>query len=477
MAGNESPTPAKGDPFFRGVTENGSDSRFEANLEPDHVKADYDPYLDSNPIPPSFNAGICAHVDGITESLVKSGTYPNFIYTGTLLIVSQLTFRTWIITNDGDKAYHGFGETPASVSFWHSNSTPDVEITDGACAMFTITVTNGANGTVTPSTTMVMIGGDQSFSIVPDDGYVIDDVLVDAVSVGTPSSYEFTNVTEDHTLEAQYQLFIGSFTYTPSGNTSATAGNTYGLAWNDTGSRFYRTNSLDDLEVYDVTTNGDASTKSLVVTIDLSGFGSFPEKRGVYVDETAGEMLLVDGGDNVMRLTFTGPIDGSTVAGDFTNVASFAVDGEVEINQPITIRVSADRLKYYVCCTNLNYLVEFTMTSAWDVTTSSKTDTFLLQPVGPLTTAISSFFFLSARTIITYHPTVSGASPAKGEWRQYSMTADYDISTMSQVGSGDILHSDIPFGGDRRSGVMYSNTANYMYIGTSSTSTLYHFAT
>ena len=41
-------------------------------------------------------------------------------------------------------------------------------------------------------------------SFLPDSGYTIDRVLVDGASVGAVSSYFFTNVNADHTIEAQF---------------------------------------------------------------------------------------------------------------------------------------------------------------------------------------------------------------------------------------------------------------------------------
>jgi len=69
---------------------------------------------------------------------------------------------------------------------------------------FTITVTQGANGTITPGTTVVNYDGSQSFSIAPNTGYHIVDVLVDGASVGAVATYNFTSVAADHTIEASF---------------------------------------------------------------------------------------------------------------------------------------------------------------------------------------------------------------------------------------------------------------------------------
>ncbi|MDD5045144.1 MAG: hypothetical protein PHG51_06360 [Candidatus Omnitrophica bacterium] len=65
--------------------------------------------------------------------------------------------------------------------------------------------TAGMGGTVSPSgTVQVAYGEDQAFTITPDSGYHIDNVLADGVSVGAVTSYIFTDVTADHALEASF---------------------------------------------------------------------------------------------------------------------------------------------------------------------------------------------------------------------------------------------------------------------------------
>ena len=72
---------------------------------------------------------------------------------------------------------------------------------------YTITASTGPHGSISPSGDItVNQGSDKSFTIAPDAGYQIADVLVDGSSVGAVSSYTFTNVTEDHTISA---TFIG----------------------------------------------------------------------------------------------------------------------------------------------------------------------------------------------------------------------------------------------------------------------------
>jgi hypothetical protein len=60
-------------------------------------------------------------------------------------------------------------------------------------------------GSISPSGDVsVPDGGDQSFTVTPSAGYHILDVLVDGSSVGAVGFYDFTAVSTDHTIEAQF---------------------------------------------------------------------------------------------------------------------------------------------------------------------------------------------------------------------------------------------------------------------------------
>jgi len=71
---------------------------------------------------------------------------------------------------------------------------------------YTITVTQGDNGTISPGTTTVDYGSSQTFTITPDTGYHIADVLVDGESKGAIASWPFTNVQADHMITATYAI-------------------------------------------------------------------------------------------------------------------------------------------------------------------------------------------------------------------------------------------------------------------------------
>jgi len=70
---------------------------------------------------------------------------------------------------------------------------------------FTVSASAGPNGSITPAgDSIVGYGNSVDYTITPDPGYFISDVLVDTVSVGSVGNYSFTTVTSDHTIEASF---------------------------------------------------------------------------------------------------------------------------------------------------------------------------------------------------------------------------------------------------------------------------------
>jgi Tfp pilus assembly protein PilE len=51
----------------------------------------------------------------------------------------------------------------------------------------------------------VTAGGSQTFTVTPDTGYIVDDVKVDGKTAGPQTTYTFTNVTADHSIEVSFK--------------------------------------------------------------------------------------------------------------------------------------------------------------------------------------------------------------------------------------------------------------------------------
>jgi hypothetical protein len=171
----------------------------------------------NSPAPKSFRILVSA---GFGGSISPSG----------LITLNYGDSKTFIITpNTG---YHIAdvkvdGVSVGSVStYTFQNITSDHTI-EAIFAMntYTITVSAGLGGSISPSGNVTVNYGDsKTFTITPDKGYKIRDVNVDGKSVGAVSTYTFTNVTDNHTIDATFEknqivivLQVGQTTFTVNG--------------------------------------------------------------------------------------------------------------------------------------------------------------------------------------------------------------------------------------------------------------------
>lgn len=104
------------------------------------------------------------------------------------------------------------GESKGAVSSWTFSNVQENHVLTATFASdvsppdsFTITVSQSENGVISPGTTTVAENEDAHFAITPDEGYVVEDVLVDGEPQGAISSYTFYNVASNHNLSATFK--------------------------------------------------------------------------------------------------------------------------------------------------------------------------------------------------------------------------------------------------------------------------------
>ena len=104
------------------------------------------------------------------------------------------------VTVDGKAVEKADSYTFKNVTAAHSIS---VEFQKKGC---TITASAGTGGSISPSgSTNVTHGGNQKYTITPDAGYEVADVIVDGKSVGAVTSYTFSNITQAHTITVTFR--------------------------------------------------------------------------------------------------------------------------------------------------------------------------------------------------------------------------------------------------------------------------------
>ncbi len=126
----------------------------------------------------AYHTGDTATVLGNTGTLVRTG----------------YTFSGWNTAANGSGTSYTGGDTFAIGT---SNVTLYAQWNP------VITASSGPNGSISPTGQVVVdYGADQAFTITPNTGYHVADVLVDGASVGPVYTYTFSTVVTGHTIEA-----------------------------------------------------------------------------------------------------------------------------------------------------------------------------------------------------------------------------------------------------------------------------------
>jgi hypothetical protein len=108
-------------------------------------------------------------------------------------------------------------------SYTFTNVTADHSIAATfAIDTYTITVTAGAHGSITPGTGSVDHGSSPSYAITPDAGYHIDTLTVDGQPQTPQGTWQFTNVTADHSIAATFAIDTYTITVTAGAHGSIT---------------------------------------------------------------------------------------------------------------------------------------------------------------------------------------------------------------------------------------------------------------
>lgn len=127
-------------------------------------------------------------IDSICSSFSVTGTYDYDSMLGLIIFTEAVTSTTLTLEGITGSAIG------IPVSFVLNTS-------------YTITASASAGGSISPSGSVsVLSGQSQTFTITPDTGYQVSDVLADGSSVGAVTTYTFPNVTENHTISATFAV-------------------------------------------------------------------------------------------------------------------------------------------------------------------------------------------------------------------------------------------------------------------------------
>jgi hypothetical protein len=137
--------------------------------------------------------------------------YASRIY-GTPVDVSKVTQYTLTGIEEGKTSYF-------AVTAYDTNRNESAFSTELEC--FTLVPATTMNGTISPSTAVVVSRGmSQVFTVTPAVNYVIGDVLVDAVSAGIVATYTFSDIASNHSLSASFKTVTSAYSIAASAGTN-----------------------------------------------------------------------------------------------------------------------------------------------------------------------------------------------------------------------------------------------------------------
>jgi hypothetical protein len=148
----------------------------------------------------------------LTIANTDCGTFSNLTLTGSVSGNIISVYTSAYCPQDGSDNELGFtnGAVNGNFIFGYYSVYSDGSYWDSGTFSLTrainiITASAGAGGSIDPSgAVQVSAGSNKTFQFIPDAGYEVLDVTVDGSSVGSNTSYTFTNVSSNHTITVTF---------------------------------------------------------------------------------------------------------------------------------------------------------------------------------------------------------------------------------------------------------------------------------
>ena len=104
----------------------------------------------------------------------------------------------------------GVSVSPVSTTYTFNNISTNHTISATFVQSFVVSVSSGTGGVITPSTVSVFKAANQTFTITPNTGFVVSQVMVDnkAVVLASGNTYTLTNVLAAHTISASFNPVV-----------------------------------------------------------------------------------------------------------------------------------------------------------------------------------------------------------------------------------------------------------------------------
>lgn len=158
------------------------------------------------------NYEIALHYSAGNGTNTNTGLYVNGVKIKNINCPATANWNTWadkldtVALSAGDNTIEYKAESSSSSCI----NLDYIVLTYKGEATYTINATAGANGSISPSGSVIVnIGNSPTFTISPSSGYQIDMVTVDGTNLGAITSYTFNYVSANHTISATFKSSTG----------------------------------------------------------------------------------------------------------------------------------------------------------------------------------------------------------------------------------------------------------------------------
>ncbi|HXS82443.1 MAG TPA: hypothetical protein VN896_06935, partial [Methylomirabilota bacterium] len=210
---------------------------------------------------------------------------------------------------------------------------------------FTINASAGSGGSISPTGAVtVNSGANQTFTITPNAGFHVQNVVVDGSSVGAQTSFTFNNVTANHTISASFA--INTFTITATAGAGGIISPSGGVTVNSGANQQFTISPAAGFHIFSVVVDGVAQAaattftfnnvtanhtihatfaiNTFTITASAGSGGSISPSGAVTVNSGANQSFTISpsSGFHVVNVLVDGASQGAVTSFTFNNVTA-----------------------------------------------------------------------------------------------------------------------------------------------------------
>jgi DNA-binding beta-propeller fold protein YncE len=235
----------------------------------------------------------------------------------------------------------------------------------------------------------------------------------------------------------------------------------YDLFIDSTGSHLYVVSSNDqNVYQYSLSSTWDITSASYVRTLDVSTNSSGP--RAIFFKPDGSEMYLGVGGDQeIQKYSLSSNWDISSAT--YTNALGVSSQG----TSPSGLYIGNSGTKLYFSTPDNNLIVEYTLSTAWDITSATHVQSL---DINTHETAVQAVVFKPDGTSMY----IIGSQ--RDAIKEFSLSTAWDLSTASKVGA---FADDFVIASQETSpqGIFFKSDGTKLYVVGTANDTIYQYST